>query len=341
MLSSSFTHHVPFLISFSFSASTAASSSLSFVTWPQMLWSMGRSSGPEVKAWPWPCPFRKCDIISASWAWLIVPLLSLLARDTVGEHSSKDLWISKLRKVIGYIIEYVLVRQPSSGSKMDNDGGWTNSLKKLFFGLCCMSTCSKPDSLHWKSVQIKSIFKIQVGHENLRVRTADRNTDTHITNFHLQKKFSFLPIYRKNIKDIPNYDFQQRQMFTNAWWSHFSWVYTCSCLTWEILTHILSVDTRNQQVWGGGGRAVGHCSILSRRSFICRRDGADWRLVTQERDSLKLSDTQYVKTLSEPTFHWHHVDSGHAKERIYVCKTDNRFGTTLAANFHCCSATTL
>lgn len=52
------------------------------------------------------------------------------------------------------------------------------------------------------------------------------------------------------------------------------------------LTYICSVDTRNQPVWGGGGRAVWHRSVLSRKRFICRPDGADWRLTTQKKKAV-------------------------------------------------------
>lgn len=60
------TYHVPFVICVS--VSTAASSSLNFDTWPQMSFSVGKSSPPEASVWS--CLFRRWDIISEIWAGL-------------------------------------------------------------------------------------------------------------------------------------------------------------------------------------------------------------------------------------------------------------------------------
>lgn len=76
------------------------------------------------------------------------------------------------------------------------------------------------------------------------------------------------------------------------------------------LTYICSVDTRNRPVWGGGGRAIWHRSVLSRKRFICRPDGADWRLTTQKKRLLS-----NVEAFSE-----HQADDGHALKNIHVCK---------------------
>lgn len=64
------THHEPFLI-----FSSAASSNLSLVTWPQTPWSTGRRSPP----WP----FRMCDIMSVNSSRLSgLALLSWAAKNT-------------------------------------------------------------------------------------------------------------------------------------------------------------------------------------------------------------------------------------------------------------------
>ena len=127
-----FTHHVPFLIFFSFSATAAASSSLSFVTWPQRLCSMGRSLGSDPITWSRPCPFMKCDIISASCAWLVVALLSLLAR---GMRPTFLHFKTKFECL-------VTLSATSSGSKMTFDSGWKQisfyATWNNFSGLCCV-----------------------------------------------------------------------------------------------------------------------------------------------------------------------------------------------------------
>lgn len=85
-------------------------------------------------------------------------------------------------------------------------------------------------------------------------------------------------------KQLPNCDFQHRQKSVDFW------VYTLLTLVdltkTMTLTYICSVDTRNRPVWGGGGRAIWHRSVLSRKRFICRPDGADWRLTTQKKKAV-------------------------------------------------------
>lgn len=109
-------------------------------------------------------------------------------------------------------------------------------------------------------------------------------------------------------KQLPNCDFQHRQKSVDFW------VYTLLTLVdltkTMTLTYICSVDTRNRPVWGGGGRAVWHRSVLSRKRFICRPDGADWRLTTQKKRLLS-----NVEAFSE-----HQADDGHALKNIHVCK---------------------
>lgn len=109
-------------------------------------------------------------------------------------------------------------------------------------------------------------------------------------------------------KQLPNCDFQHRQKSVDFW------VYTLLTLVdltkTMTLTYICSVDTRNRPVWGGGGRAIWHRSVLSRKRFICRPDGADWRLTTQKKRLLS-----NVEAFSE-----HQADDGHALKNIHVCK---------------------
>lgn len=109
---------------------------------------------------------------------------------------------------------------------------------------------------------------------------------THITSF----------LYLYNIKDIPGSTKGNvsAQIPCEAIVFFLGLHFVFDLRETMILTYILSVDTRIQPVWGGGGRAVRHRSVLSRQRFI-------WRLETQKQDSLKLSDTQCVSTFSEPT----------------------------------------
>lgn len=90
-------------------------------------------------------------------------------------------------------------------------------------------------------------------------------------------------------KQLPNCDFQHWQIFQHKRLLIFeSTPYTLlfDPTTTMTLTYICSVDTRNRPVWGGGGWAVWHRSVLSRKRFICRPDGADWRLTTQKKKAV-------------------------------------------------------
>lgn len=114
-------------------------------------------------------------------------------------------------------------------------------------------------------------------------------------------------------KPLPNCDFQHWQIFQHK--SLLIFESTPYTLLFDptktmTLTYICSVDTRNRPVWGGGGRAIWHRSVLSRKRFICRPDGADWRLTTQKKRLLS-----NVEAFSE-----HQADDGHALKNIHVCK---------------------
>lgn len=88
------------------------------------------------------------------------------------------------------------------------------------------------------------------------------------------------------IKQLPNCDFQHWQIFQHKCLLIFeSTPYTLLFDPTKMmtLTYICSVDTRNWPVWRGGGRAVWHRSVMSWKRFICRPDGADWRLTTEKK----------------------------------------------------------
>lgn len=90
-------------------------------------------------------------------------------------------------------------------------------------------------------------------------------------------------------KPLPNCDFQHWQIFQHKSLLIFEstpYTHLFDPTTTMTLTYICSVDTRNRPVWGGGGWAVWHRSVLSRKRFICRPDGADWRLTTQKKKAV-------------------------------------------------------